>query len=237
MEIKIRDKDVLLTTHKTYCEREEVKGLQAVSQYPPFLKYVAECETRGPAPRAIIIRNIFRFAHRVVGVVADVEYTDSAGKKLCQTVNLADEAPAILLPVIEAGGKKFAVLVHHRRLATGMSATDEAITGLVGLTGEFTSEHNEAVASLGFDLASATKLQRTYTIGDEGSQPYTIYTVAMSRGSEEEVKGLLEKGDGLAPQLFAVPVTDVHTLGDSKAALANFLVNGPQATLLQEAAA
>eukprot|EP00796_Vickermania_ingenoplastis_P001854 gene1854-1133_t len=224
MEIKIRDKDVLLTTHKTYCEPEEVKGLQAVSQYAPFQKYVADCSARGPAPRAFIVRNIFRFAHRVVGVVLEVEYVDSTGKKLSQTVNLTDQPPAILMPIIQIGDKKYAVLVRQRRLATGLEATDEAITGAVGLSGEFSSDHNEAVEALGFSLSAAKPLPRSYTIGEDGNLAYTIYTTSIEKQDEVQIAELLEKGDGMSPRLFAVPVTDVIRLGDSKAALAACVV-------------
>lgn len=226
MELNIGGKTVLLTTHKTYCEVDEVNGLRAVSQYGPFQQYVAQCEANGPIPSAFILRNIFRYAHRVVGVVMDVELKDETGKNLIvsQTVNLTERLPAVMLPIVEIGTKKYAMLLHHRRLATGLSAVDEALCGVVDIDGSFSSEYNEMLTTAGFDLSQATALPRKCVVGGEGSLAYTFFTMSITRQDEVQVAELLDKGDGTSPRLFLTPIDDVHGLGDAKASLAAYLV-------------
>lgn len=228
MEVKIREKDVLLTTHKSYCEVDETKGLLAVSQYGPFLKYIEECEKRGPVPHALIVRNIFRSAHRVVGVVAEIEYVDQTGHKLSQTVNLTDRPPAVLLPVIsiekETGVERFVLLVHQRQISTGMAAVTEAISGIVGLNGEFCSIHNNDLVKAGLDLDTIKAYPQTYTMGNGGDLPCTFFSVVYQCKDTAEIEKYKVQGDGLKPQLVAVPLQDVLSCGDLKAAMAQSIL-------------
>lgn len=243
MEFKIRGENVLLTTHKTYCEVGEQNGLQAVSLYSPFLKFSTECEKRGPVPRAFIIRNIFRFAHRVVGILMDVEYVDSTGVKVTHTVHLTDQSPAVLLPVIHVGEKAYALLIRHRRIATSMKLVTEAITGMVGPNGEFScKEHERALEKVGVQLSSSQLIsERTFTIGgdEEGALGYHFYTMRMARTTEELAPLLVSSGGSkttidqgssgstsvLEPRLYAVPISEVNECGDAKATLATCLIS------------
>lgn len=253
MEFKICEKNVLLTTHKTYCEVDEQNGLQAVFHYSPFQKFSSECEKRGPVPKAFIIRNIFRLAHRVVGVLMDVEYIDSTGMKVTHTVHLTDQPPAVLLPIINVGEKTYALLVNHRRVATGMKTVTEAITGVVGPNDEFScKEHENALEKAGFQLSlSEVMTKRTFTIGgdEEGTVGYTFYTMRVARTLEEISPFLLSpvgskpindagssrSNSVLDPRLCAIPLSEVYGCGDAKASLAMCLLSLPRGILTDEA--
>lgn len=224
MEIDVGGKDVLLTTHKTYRVEDDVNAIQCLKEYAPFLQFIAACAERGPVPRAIILRNIIRIAHRIISVLADVEYMDSTGARETQPLLLVAAQPVILLPVATAtDGVRYGILLQHRRLAYGMTMPREAFVGVEANSSvQLEANHASMLAEVGVNLNQAQPIgQPLYTVGNDGSLTYRVYK-AEATLSDEQLQALVQ-GCSEGP-LTAVPLSAILSTADAKACLAASLL-------------
>lgn len=232
MELTIKGKRVPLTMHKSFSEVGELSSLRDVSQYPPMLQFIAACEERGPVPRSITVRSIGRMAHRVVDVLIDVTYNEEEGTQrdggnavvtVPQPVHLTSTSPAVFLPIVMVNGERHAVLIQQRRLATGYQSSTEAVVGVVGEDGQFTSDQDDLLALFGVHPQEAITLgPHTYTIGNEGEPPYTIFTAQSTLTPDQlaELHKAVEEDRDSAAVPVVLPLSEVFAAGDAKASLA-----------------
>ncbi|KEG14170.1 hypothetical protein DQ04_00591110 [Trypanosoma grayi] len=223
MEVLIGNREVLLTTHKTYRDDGE-GGVRSVAAYTPFCNYLAACAEHGPMPSAFIVRNIRRIAQRVVGVIMDVECETQSGK-VVQTVDLCDSTPVVLLPIAIVNDTKYALLVRQRRVSAGCKFTVEAFCGAEDCDGTITWTNGELLTRLGFDLNSVEVLSQVkYTVGNEGTAPYKVCSASVLM-APEIFQGVQESAKGAETSFIAVPLEEVmFAVSDAKAGLAASLV-------------
>ncbi|EAN94394.1 hypothetical protein TcCL_ESM04005 [Trypanosoma cruzi] len=223
MEIQLGEKVALLTTHKTY--RDDLEdGVRAVARYLPFCKYVATCAEHGPVPSTFIIRSIRRVAQRIVGLIMDVECVTRSGK-IVQTVDICDSNPVIIFPVATVNGIRYAILVRKRQVSVGCNFIVEALCGVENNDGSFTIPNDELLIPLGVDLQKTHALSsKRYTIGNEGTTPYKVYSVTLEM-TPETLQKLQNTSKDLENALIALPLDEVlSTVGDVKASLAASLL-------------
>ncbi|RNF07452.1 hypothetical protein TraAM80_03428 [Trypanosoma rangeli] len=223
MEIQVGEKVALLTTHKTYRDDAE-DSVRAVANYSPFCKYVEACARHGPVPSTFVIRDIRRVAHRIVGLTVDVE-CDTRSGRVVQSVDLCDSSPAIILPVSTVNDICYAILVRQRQTSVSCSFILEAFCGAVNDTGNLTAPKDELFQQLGVDLQQVRAVSpKKYTIGNEGTAPYKIYSVTVEM-SPETLQTLQNASMIVEKSLVAMPLDEVlSTVSDVKACLAASLL-------------
>lgn len=227
MEITVGGKEVLLTTHKTYRESAETEGLKALMDFAPFKQFLAFSEERGPIPQSIIVRALKHLAHRLVSAMVDVEYVDSIGQRLTQSVYFTTYRPALLLPVVECGDDKYGIFVRQSRLALSFEQSDEALDGAISEDGGFVSDYDEFLQELGVQQSAIVPIDgRAYTVGNEGGFPYKVFTTSgLSFSTADELHVRLQQlSEGLSVKFVAAPMEVILSIGDAKARLAASLL-------------
>jgi hypothetical protein len=215
MELAVDGRTVLLATHKTYCEGEELQTLRAISQYHPLLSYLQSCAERGALPTAIVVRRLYRIAHRIHGAEVDVVYEDATRHSTtAYVVQLSNLHPALLMPVVAVNGKRYALLAQESTLSQGLRPVVTCIRGCVDDAGRFdATAHAAALSALGVSYADAKPLSsQKFTIGNEGEPPLRVYSMTLhwDAGSARAV----EASNGLV----LMPLEEVPRAGDVGAA-------------------
>ncbi|ESL11660.1 hypothetical protein TRSC58_00585 [Trypanosoma rangeli SC58] len=218
MEIQVGEKVALLTMHKSYRDDAE-GGVKAVANYSPFCKYVATCARYGPVPSTFVIRDIRRVAQRIVGLTMDVECVTRSGR-VVQSVDLCDSSPAVILPVTTVNDICYALLVRQRQASVGCNFILEAFCGAVNDTGSLMAPKDELFQQLGVDLQQVRAISpKKYTIGNEGTAPYKVYSVTVEM-SPETLQTLQNVSMNVEKSLVAMPLDEVlSTVSDAKACL------------------
>lgn len=223
MELAVGSASVLLTTHKTYCEMEELRCLQAVSHYAPLLSYLSRCADRGAVPTAVVVRGLRRVAHRITAAEVDVVYDDAATHTTtAHVLRISNEQPALLLPTAVVEGRRCALLVTTSTLSQGLRPVAAALRGSVAADGSFaasTAKDAAAMERVGVSCAAAEAVTpQTFTLGNEGEAALRIFTVSVQWGSE--ATQALQS----TPDVVLLPLEDVCSAGDAGAALAASLL-------------
>ncbi|CAJ1021589.1 conserved hypothetical protein [Leishmania braziliensis MHOM/BR/75/M2904] len=217
MELTVGGKPVLLTTHKAYCEVNELQSLRAFAQYPPLCTYLTECEKNGPIPDAVVVRHLERVAHRITGAVVDLIY---GGTSTARVLRLTNARPAVLLPIVAIEERRYAVLVQQVELSQGLKTVTTAMRGIVDAEGGFANDtYTSALARAGVRIADASPLSFTdFTIGNEGEPAVRFFTLTTTCNAEQAEQ--LRQN----PDLALVALKDVFASGDAAASLAVSLV-------------
>ncbi|KAG5481769.1 hypothetical protein CUR178_07122 [Leishmania enriettii] len=217
MELVVGQKRVLLTTHKTYSEADELHSLRAFVRYAPLCTYLAECATNGPVPDAVVVRRLERVAHRITGAIVDLVYRDAcSSSSTTRALRLSNTCPAVLLPVVCVQGRRYAVLAQQALVPQGLAVVTMAMRGVVNAEGDFASDtYASALAEVGIRLEDATLISSTpFTIGNEGEPAIRLFTVKATWDAEQ-AEQLREN-----PKLALVALKDVFAAGDAAASLA-----------------
>ncbi|KPI83827.1 hypothetical protein ABL78_7132 [Leptomonas seymouri] len=221
MELAIDDKTVLLTTHKTYCETEELHSLRAISEYSPLQVYLQSCANRGALPSAVVVRSLHRVAHRIIGAVVDIVYDDAATHTTtAHVLQLSNVRPALFMPIIVVDGERYALLAQESLLSQGLCPVKTCIRGFVDEAGHFVATtHEAALRALGIPCLEAKPLSsQTFTIGNEGEAPVQIFSVTLTWSAET-------LGTATASsELVIVPLDGAFGSGDAGASLSASLL-------------